>query len=61
MARVRMKAAKRLRDKCILEWMKRRVAHYKEVKRLAELARLEAEKNRLAELERERSKNEKAL
>ena len=56
-----MKAAKRLRDKCILEWMKRRVAHYKEVKRLAELARLEAEKNRLAELERERSKNEKAL
>ena len=47
MARVRVKAARRLRDRKLREWVKYRVAVIREVKRLEELARQEAEKQRL--------------
>ena len=50
--RVRMRAAKRLRDKWILEWVRRRVDAIREAKRLEDIARAEAEKLRLEELNR---------
>ena len=43
-----------MRDKWVLEWVRGRVAIYKEVKRLEEIAKKEAEKARLDELERQR-------
>ena len=49
---VRMRAAKRLRDKWILEWVRRRVDAIREAKRLEDIARAEAEKLRLEELNR---------
>ena len=50
--RIRMRAAKRLRDKWILEWVRRRVDAIREAKRLEDIARAEAEKLRLEELNR---------
>lgn len=58
MARVRIKAAKRLRDKQLLIWIRSRVAVYKEVKRLELIAREEAERQRLRDLELARLKEE---
>ena len=47
MAAIRRKAARKLRDKHLLEWLKHRVAVLREVKRLEEIARREAEEARL--------------
>ena len=56
--RVRMRAAKRLRDKWILDWVRRRVAAHREAKRLEEIARAEAERLRLEELDEQRRREE---
>ena len=52
MAKVRIAAARRLRDKWVRIWMLHRKMVYDEVKRLEKIAREEAEQRRLAELER---------
>ena len=50
--RVRMRAAKRLRDKWILDWVRRRTDAIREAKRLEDEARAEAERLRLEELDK---------
>ena len=57
-AKVRQKTASRLRDKWVLQWIRARLAIYKEVKRLEQIAREEAEKERLQQLERQRQRDE---
>ena len=57
LAKVRIKAARRLRDKHLLAWMKERLAIYKEVKRLEEIARTDEEKIRLENIEKQRKKD----
>ena len=47
-----MRTAKRLRDKWILDWVRRRIDAIREAKRLEDIARAEAEKLRLDELNR---------
>ena len=53
-----MKAAKRLRDKWILDWVRRRTDAIREAKRLEEIARAEAERLRLEELGEQRRREE---
>lgn len=52
LASIRIKHARKLRDKHLLSWVRSRVAVYQEVKRLEQLALEEAEEKRLKDLEK---------
>ena len=56
-----MRAAKRLRDKHLLDWVRDRVAIYKEVKRLELIAKKEAEVQRVRDLELQNQREQEEI
>jgi hypothetical protein len=60
-ARVRMRWAKRFRDKHLLLWVRSRVAVFKEAKRLEQIAKHEAARQHLEDLDHLRKREEDEL